>query len=104
MSVAASAPPVNRSCNLLCVDGNPFLVIADNAGTKYYALSRVPGASDAWRLLRLDSKKVEWHEYFVSLHGEHPSCDCPSHAYRGHERPCRHVAALLSLRACGRLS
>jgi hypothetical protein len=32
------------------------------------------------------------------------TCDCPHGTYRGHKSPCRHLAALLALKAAGKLT
>ncbi len=43
-------------------------------------------------------------QYSVLIHGRLSTCDCKDGTYRGHKRPCKHVAALQALQAAGQLS
>lgn len=40
----------------------------------------------------------------VLINGKHSTCDCEDGTYRGHQRPCKHVAALQVLIDQGKLS
>jgi hypothetical protein len=43
-----------------------------------------------------------WH-VLVNANGQDHTCCCPDQQYRGHQRPCRHLAAVLALLARGEL-
>jgi hypothetical protein len=80
-------------------DGRAALVIVQGGAETTYAVERVP--SDWGEAFALE--KADGRVYHVLMSCDSPGCDCPDGTFRGHQRPCKHYAALAALRQHGRI-
>jgi hypothetical protein len=78
--------------------GGFLLLIGAGPRTKSYAVT--PAVADFGSAYRVESR-VEGNAYDVLLDGHASNCSCPGFSYTG---GCKHLSALLSLQAEGRLS
>jgi hypothetical protein len=84
--------------------GRDRLCIDSGKKNKWYVVDRLASDfGDAYRLSPCCGHRLATGEasYEVLIAGRDTSCTCPGHAYTG---GCKHVSALLQLRAEGRLS
>jgi hypothetical protein len=114
-TLTQSARPVNRSRSLAYrlalpfnADGrNALLRVTERSGVRKirevvddYWLSRIPADFGQGFYLEKVGPEAEESRYHVLLAEEGASCEC--RGYLAHDH-CRHVEALLSLRAAGEL-
>lgn len=110
MSTISSPRPAVKAKQrtLLFNDRLGILWISDARKSTAYYTDAIHGAEGgtAYSLYKIvpPADADEQREYAVLLaaDGNH-SCECKGHIHYGHKKHCRHVAALLTLRAAGRL-